>query len=312
MDPGPPPALSGRLWRRRQALAGDASQRRYTRLERTAGNGTAILVEYPGEMAALIARDSGVLRWCAERGLRVPAIIDCNLSRGWIVLEDFGAADADECLRRVSGKQRTDLFASTIRPLAVLAAIPPHELPPWNRPLDATRLRFELAGFELWYLRHLRGLAPPPVVSDWLDGLADVVGGHPKRVCHRDYHLNNLFLLADGQVGVIDVQDILLGPDTYDAASLLEERATPELVGPDRSRRWLEEWAATVAAEPGWERRFTQATLQRTLKVLGTFARLVLAGRNQYRPWLEALEHRLAARADEVGLPPALASLLLD
>jgi aminoglycoside/choline kinase family phosphotransferase len=185
-------------------------------------------------------------------------------------------------------------------------------LPAWNRPLEGGRLRWELAGFELWFVADRAGRPPTPELTAWLDALAEDVAGHPLRVCHRDYHLNNLFFVEGGEVGMIDVQDVLVGPDTYDAVSLVAERAAPELIGEADRQRWLERWAERTGATPGWRERMDKVRVQRALKVLGTFGRLTAAGESRYRPWLRALIRRLAAEGDRLRLPPYVAELLVD
>jgi hypothetical protein len=172
-------------------------------------------------------------------------------------------------------------------------------------------LRWELAGFELWFVRHHVGRTPFPALTTWLDGLAKEVASHPVRVCHRDYHLNNLFLLDEGPVRVIDVQDALVGPDTYDAVSLLEERSMPDFLAAADRQAWVEEFAMRTRLGGDWPSRFRAVRAQRGLKVLGTFARLVATGREEYRPWLDDLGRRLGDAGPELGLTQALTDLLL-
>jgi aminoglycoside/choline kinase family phosphotransferase len=298
-------------WRRIERLAGDASTRVYTRLEKPDGQ-SWILSEYPGESRRLLGRDLEVLNWVAARGLRVPATIEHDLAAGWALLEDLGRVDAATVLASATAEEQRRLLAASLQPLVVLAGIQPDQLPPWNAPLDRARLRWELAGFELWFVRHWRGRSPEPELGEWLDRLAEEIGHHPRRVCHRDYHLNNLFVLAGGEVGVIDIQDILVGPDTYDPVSLLAERDTPRLLDPSLCREWLELWAEITAAAPGWQQRWPLVRMQRGLKVLGTFARLTLGGSSGYRPWMEALAAELAAVSEIEDLPGELSSILVD
>jgi aminoglycoside/choline kinase family phosphotransferase len=300
-----------RPWARSEALAGDASTRRYARVWDGAGR-CAILVSYPEAIRAQLARDLAARSWCADHGLRVPALVDWDAASGWAVVEDLGTTDAAAVLATTGVEDRLELAAQALAPLEVLAAVPAAELPAWNPPLDAGRLRWELAGFELWFLRHLRGRRPEPPVTAWLDALAAVVGSHPRRVCHRDYHLNNLFYLPSGEVAVIDFQDVLLGPDTYDAVSLLHERAMPSLISDQERRLLARSWAARTAGTPGWELRWRQVRVQRGLKVLGTFARLLASGRGGYLSWLESLGRELAGELEALAAPPSLPDLLLD
>jgi aminoglycoside/choline kinase family phosphotransferase len=298
-------------WRRIERLAGDASTRAYTRLTDHTGR-SWILSEYPAEARAFLGRDLEVLSWLADQGLRVPELIDRDLEAGWSLLEDLGRNDAARLLRAAAVEKRREVLDASLTPLVALAHIDPAQLPSWNPPLDGSRLRWELAGFELWFVRHWRGRRPETWLADWLDGIARQIGGHPKRICHRDYHLNNLFPLSDGNVGVIDAQDILVGPDTYDAVSLLAERDTPRLIDSALRLDWLERWAVSTGATPGWQQRWPVVRLQRGLKVLGTFARLSVGGSHGYRQWLESLATELVADAELLQLPGRLRPILVD
>jgi len=296
---------------RREPLAGDASTRRYSRLTDRHGR-TAILAEYPPGPRAVLDRDLEVMAWLASIGLHLPAVLDRDLEAGRILLEDLGAADAEATLRSAQPGERPALAAALLAPLEVLAAQPTAILPGWNRPLDAGRLRWELAGFELWFVRHRQGVTPNAALDRFLDDLAEEVAGHPSRICHRDYHLNNLYLVANGAVAVIDAQDALVGPDTYDAVSLLEERAMPELLADDERHLLRQAWAQRTSTAAGWARRWPRVRAQRALKVLGTFARLEAAGRSGYTGWMTRLAANLAAEADSLGLPGEVVDRLLD
>jgi aminoglycoside/choline kinase family phosphotransferase len=259
-----------------------------------------------------MGRDLEVRAWAAAHGLRVPALIGYDLSDGWAVLEDFGADDAEHALERMPHSERLERGTFLFHPLIALATVDLSELPAWNPPLDMQRMRWELAGFELWYLRHHLKFAPTPPVGRWLDDLAAAIAEHPRRVCHRDYHLNNLFLLANGEIGLIDYQDMLIGPDTYDGVSLLSERGALSLFSEDEGRRLREAWAVATGAASGWRDRWRQVSLQRGLKVLGTFTRLTAAGATVYEQWIGPLANRLAAQAGAVSAPSELVDLLLD
>lgn len=298
-------------WVREIELAGDASYRRYTRLIAATG-ATVIRVTYPADRAEALVRDCEVLAWLSERGLRVPKRLWPQREPGRVYLEDFGEEDAEKALRQSDPRERGERVRGLVSPLVALSAMTIDDLPPWNTPLGAQRLREELAAFEEWFLSRFLETALRPAVGGWLDELAATVGRHPLRVCHRDYHLNNLFFLADGQVGVIDAQDLLVGPDTYDAVSLVGERAFPDLLGEEEARAWLELWAETTGAAIGWERRALEAGLQRALKVLGTFARLDLNGRPGYRKWMGPLAQRVAPALRALAAPPELEDTLLQ
>ncbi len=298
-------------WVRERELAGDASHRRYARIWDGLGR-SAVIVRYPQSVRDQLERDLSVRMWCEEHGLRVPLLLDHDLGHGWAVHEDFGVEDAEKTLEIARPDERVGLALRCLRPLVRLAELPPDELPRWNSPLHGKRLRWELAGFELWVMRHLMNANPSPAIGDWLDELAAIINQHPVRVCHRDFHLNNLFLLPEEEVGVIDYQDILIGPDTYDMASLLGERAMPRVLAAAERQRIQNAWATATRAEAGWLERFLLVRIQRGLKVLGTFARLTATGAASYEQWIEPLARDLAAEVGDANAPSDLVGLLLD
>ena len=306
-----PAAILPKPWIREQTLLGDASSRRYARLW-DRHDRTALLTFYPKSVRGQMGRDLEVRAWCSAHGLRVPSILDHDLGEGWAVLEDFGPDDAECALEDAPPGVRGELGLQFIAPLVTLAKFQPAKLPAWNPPLDRARLRWELAGFELWFFRHHLEMAPSPSMGCWLDDLAGAIGEHPQRVCHRDYHLNNLFLLADGSVGLIDYQDILVGPDSYDAVSLLGERGMPRVLTKTERIQIRESWAADTDAEPGWLDRWRLVRVQRGLKVLGTFARLAAGGANAYEIWAEEMVRHIAPELASLEAPSELVNLLLD
>jgi aminoglycoside/choline kinase family phosphotransferase len=268
------------------------------------------LVRYPSEVRRQFDRDLETRRFCERHGLRVPALYEVDRDAGWAVLEDLGDHDAAATLAATPAADREGLVSALTRPLCALAAIDPRQLPRWNQPLDSSRLRWELAGFELWFVRHRCGRTPSAQLGRWLDRLATTVGSHPQRVCHRDYHLNNLFVLADGSTAAIDFQDVTLGPDTYDLVSLLGERALPRLLAAEGRLKVARTWAENTAATPGWRERSQWTSVQRGLKVIGTFARLELTGTASYGGWLSERCADIWAELDPIGAPDELIEIL--
>lgn len=296
-------------WSRTEALTGDASPRRYSRLWAPDGR-TAILVEYPSAIRSRLSVDLDVLNWCRRRGLRVPKTVACDLAQGRAVLTDLGRIDAEAALEAMAIDDRRNLVKAMLQPLEVLAGCPIDELPLWNPPLARDRLRWELAGFELWFVRHYRSQTPSAGLGRWLDALAEEVGSHPRRVCHRDYHLNNLLIDEESTIGVIDIQDILVGPDTYDAVSLVAERAATRLLSMTQRSHVLSRWAQRTRAEPGWRDRAAAVRIQRGLKVLGTFARFTTAGRTEYHRWMIDLARDLIDPLEDRGAEDEILALL--
>ncbi len=291
-------------------LAGDASARRYRRLALATG-GSVVECRYPPDAGAQLVRDLEVRAWFASIGVAVPAVLDVDVDGGRVWLEDLGDVDAASRITEAPAAVRGTVAARLLRPLVRLAAVPPGALPPWNQPLDARLLRSELTAFERHYLAERHERPSSDGVGRWLDRLADAVGCHPVVPCHRDYHLNNLWLEADDIVRVIDEQDARLGPDSYDAVSLLFERDAGTALRDADREAVLAAWAHATGARPGWRVRVAEVRLQRGLKVLGTFARLAGEGRSGYEPWIAPLERALAGALRRAGAPLELVETLL-
>ena len=187
--------------------------------------------------------------------------------------------------------------------LAGFQLCPAYGLP--NPPFDGPFWRRELAVFE----RFARpdGHRDGPTVSGFLDELARRLATHPSRLVHRDFHVNNLFWHAGG-VWAVDFQDMRYGPDTYDAVSLLRERAGVYLTGDPA--RWLETAARRLGWPDGWRDRFLECAAQRGLKVVGTFLRLKAEGRGRYSAWVADVARQAEAALRSLASPPAVVEAL--
>ena len=110
---------------------------------------------------------------------------------------------------------------------------------------------------------------------------------HPYVLCHRDFHGINLHIFNDS-LYMIDYQDLRMGPDTYDVASLLRDRGVARILGPEAERELLEYYRDRVGAGKDLHHRYLETLLQRSLKILGTFAmQAVTRGRRHYLQWVE-------------------------
>ena len=267
-----------------ETLPGDVGRRRYFRLTLSDGRAALGVVYPPEEM-------DSCRRWVAARALlserlRVPVLIADDQSGNHLV-EDFGRTDlAARFLQRP--RERRDWLERATKALGVLAEVPD---PLINSPFDAAFFRRELdlareAVFDL-YLKAPLSSEDRAVHDRWADSLAREITSHPQVLCHRDYHGNNLFPLCDA-VGWIDFQDLRLGPDSYDIASLLWERTTLDWMTVETAGETLEGFARLRRLEAsGLRRRFDRVLLQRAWKVCGTFARAVAQGRGEaYRRYL--------------------------
>lgn len=259
-------------------LAGDLSQRRYFRIF-LAGGASLLAAHYPESLRATMARFVAARSLLAAAGVRVPEIRESSSERGWMLLEDLGAATLFEAGDRTE-EERFVWFVAAAQSAGRIAGLDANEVARLgNPPLDAALLRRELEPtFE--FLLDPAGLTGLPgerlELSAALDELCARLGGDPLVPCHRDFMSRNLIPLAEG-VAVIDFQDLRLGPPAYDLASLLNDSYFP-----DRARE------AAILAErwrsgPGRE-AYSRAVVQRTLKAAGTFARFAARGNPRHVP----------------------------
>jgi hypothetical protein len=269
-----------------EILPGDVGRRRYVRLF-LGDNRTVLGVVYPAE------EEDSRRRWLAARNflrseVRVPSVL-ADDGRGSQIVEDFGRIDlagvlAEEPAARPRWLQRAAAAAASV------SRMPDPEI---NAPFDAALFRRELElAREAVFDMHLAAPLTPAERSAhdaWADVLARELEDHPRRLCHRDFHVNNLFPIEE-EVGVIDFQDLRSGPDTYDLASLLWERTTLSWMSPGLAEETLSDFTGRQGLEPApFRARLDRVLLQRAWKVCGTFARAVALGRGEgYRRFLPA------------------------
>lgn len=249
-----------------EPMACDASQRRFFRLPVSAGQ-SVVLMLYPAEAEDTVRHHAAVFRWAWRQGLPVPRLL-VELPEG-LVVEDLGTQGARDALA-------TSPEAAQEQLLGVLAAFQAcRGAFALNPPFDSQLFMRELQQF-----LDFAGFSQPPVplLQVFCQYLAQALTTHPYRLCHRDLHLDNLLATPSG-LKTVDFQDLRLGPDTYDAASLLRERGGSTLI----PESFLARAAQELGWEGDWQTRFVQCAAQRGLKALGTFLKLASQGRNEYR-----------------------------
>lgn len=210
--------------------------------------------------------------------VNVPTIYQHNITEGFLLLEDFGA----ECfLDKVNTDNATDLYGTALNSLITLqsnTAIENSPLPHYDHAL----LTRELAIFKDWYVDQLLDGEIPDVL--WKNIQSILINSaleQPKVCVHRDFHSRNLMVTNEDSLGVIDFQDAVIGPITYDAVSLLRDCyiAWPE----QQVDTWMMSYyqrlknigliTCTLAQFKRW---FDLMGMQRHLKAIGIFSRLHL------------------------------------
>jgi N-acetylmuramate 1-kinase len=252
----------------------DASFRRYFRV--TLDAGTRIVMDAPPqrEDCRPFVRVAQLMR---DAGLHVPAVLAADIDQGFLLLSDLGDTTY---LKALNENNAAALFGDAITALvAWQRASRPGVLPPYDRAL----LQREMDLFPEWYIgRHL-SLTLSDAQRATLAGinnlLADSALAQPAVYVHRDYMPRNL-MLSEPNPGVLDFQDAVYGPITYDVASLFRDAfiSWPEERVIDWVARYWEQAKRAqlpVAADFGeFYRAFEWMGLQRHLKVLGIFARI--------------------------------------
>jgi hypothetical protein len=215
----------------------------------------------------------------ADIGLNVPLIKHSNLAQGFLVLSDLGSKQYLSALNEANVEQ---LYGDALRALLTLQAKGPKdgELPPYDHAL----LMREMELFREWYVKtHLQlSLSPSEekMLTDIFERLAESALEQPKVCVHRDYHSRNLMLTAVNNPGILDFQDAVIGPVTYDLVSLLRDCyiAWPKQQVEAWALNYLQQAADAGVIDERDEGRLLQwfdwMGVQRHLKATGIFARL--------------------------------------
>ncbi|MDR2127764.1 MAG: phosphotransferase [Burkholderiaceae bacterium] len=268
----------------------DASWRRYLRVSSAdaGGSGTTfIIMDAPPdkENCAPFVR---VARLMAQAGLNVPRILAWDEASGFMLLTDLGTQTMLDAIDPGQPQQARPLYEQALDALlAWQRASRPGVLPAY----DQTLLLREMALFPQWYLEQHRGLNLSDAQRSVLQQtFAQIVARNlaaPAVYVHRDFMPRNLMIApAGGPLGVLDFQDALYGPASYDIASLLRDAFLSwdeEFVLDITIRYWEQARRAALMDHEDWHADFGSfwravewMGLQRHLKVAGIFARLTL------------------------------------
>jgi aminoglycoside/choline kinase family phosphotransferase len=259
--------------------SGDASFRRYFRIRAPGlGQATAIVMDAPPgkEDCRPFLHAAAVL---TDTGLTVPRVHAHDIDQGWILLEDFGSVTYLDVLNEQTAPA---LYAEASAALVRMQAA--DQGARFAR-YDAALLDREIGLFLPWYVeRHLQQTLTEQETQAFADVqrlLIDRALAQPSVLVHRDYHSRNLMLLpGERNPGVLDFQDAVCGPITYDLVSLLRDAYIAwdeEQVLDWCIRHWdrCRKAGLPVASDfAEFYQDFEWMGLQRHLKVLGIFARL--------------------------------------
>ena len=259
----------------------DASFRRYLRVR--AGDATLIVMDAPPpqEDVRPFVHVAGLI---GAAGLHGPAVLECDAERGFLLLDDLGSQLYLDALRDAGAPEADALMRDAVRALVQWQSrVPAAALPPY----DETLLQRELALFPAWCVQREFGVVWTGAQrTSWQSLcrlLVDSALAQPLVAVHRDWMPRNL-MVADPNPGILDFQDAVAGPVTYDVASLLRDAflSWDEAREIDWAARWWDEARRAGVLPPEafggdfaecW-RALEWMGLQRHLKVMGIFCRL--------------------------------------
>ncbi|WP_430423615.1 aminoglycoside phosphotransferase family protein [Methylibium petroleiphilum] len=294
-----------------RTASADASFRRYFRID--GRDGPRIVMDAPPahEDCRPFVGVAALLR---GGGLEAPEVLSWDEPHGFMLLSDLGATTYLEAIRRADPVQSNALYLAALDALVRLQRIDAQaRVPNYDRAL----LQRELDLFPTWYIeRHCRHTLDDKALAQLqrcFELILDACTAQPAVLVHRDYHSRNLMLPREpgGPPGLLDFQDAVWGPVSYDLASLLRDAYVEweESTQLDWAVRYWERGRKAglpLDADFGnfW-RDFEWMGLQRHLKVLGIFARLSHRdGKDGYLkdlPLVWRYAHRVASRYNGLG-----------
>ena len=275
-------ARDGERWSSIGSASEDASFRRYFRVTSDSGS-TAIVMDAPPP-AEDVRTFINMTDLLAGGGVQVPLIRAQDAARGFLLLDDLGRSTYLAALADADESTRQSLFSDAITSLVRLQQIDPLRAATPLPHYDAAVLRREITLFPDWFLdRHLSA----ELTHDEKNALERVYAAlivsalaQPTVLVHRDYMPRNLMLTPERNPGVIDYQDAVIGPISYDVASLMrdaflswEERQIIDWA----ARYWDQAKRAGLPVRADFSEFYREMEwmgLQRHLKVLGIFARI--------------------------------------
>jgi N-acetylmuramate 1-kinase len=264
-----------------ETVSGDASFRRYFRFTNpdiSASNKTVIAVDAPPEVEDNYAFQKIALI-LKKNKLLVPEICFIDHKLGFLLLSDFGN---ELYLSHLNKDNVEELYSNAINSIISMLLIPKAQLSTLAK-YDHCELNFEMMLFNQWFIKHHLELevseAEQQCIKEAFSALTENAVTQPQYFVHRDYHSRNLMICSDKAPAIIDFQDAVVGPITYDLVSLLKDCYIqwPE----EQVEKWCFSFYEKLTALglidykfSAFQKQFDLMGMQRHIKVLGIFCRL--------------------------------------
>jgi aminoglycoside/choline kinase family phosphotransferase len=249
-----------------EPLAGDASVRRYFRVHLPDGT-TRMLAYYPREVRRQLEQFLAAYQAVRPHG-RVPDVL--RYSEAALLQIDVGDQTLFDLLHH-DRQQGVRLYRQAID---ALAAFQRAEAGKVNPPFTSDFFFGELEMTRQFYVEKLMGTSEDGSgrLVPLFRRLSDKLQRHPYVLCHRDYHGQNIHVLNNA-LFIIDYQDLRMGPDAYDMASLLRDRGVARILGEQTEMELLAYYAGPRSTDGGLRVRYFESLLQRSIKIIGTYSR---------------------------------------
>jgi hypothetical protein len=326
--------------RRVERLKGDASNRTYSRIWLAPDSVPATLIlmtlaepeAFKRSEEAASPADAPISelpfvnlqRYFSARGLGVPTLHHYDAERGRLVLEDLGDLTLWEAVADAPPSRIEDLYRRAVDELVMLQVPDPDadssSCVALGRRFDPALLRWELDHFLEYGIEARNGQAvaatPRAAIARIFERIAAELASVPTLLVHRDYHSRNL-MISDGRIRVIDFQDALVGPCTYDLASLLRDSyvVLDEALIDRLVAYYLNAAPGPFRDAAAFRRWFDVTSVQRNLKAAGRFIYIEkVKGRPTHLPYvaptLRSVRRNLDKYPDLAELRTLLAPLV--
>lgn len=258
-------------------MTGDASFRRYFRIENR--DKRAILMDAPPpheDPKPFI----DIAQYLTRAGFRAPIIYGSDLQHGLVLIEDFGDQRMREHLDDVPQDEET-IYKQAIDIIIKLADVPPADVPLYD---EQAYIR-EVNLLPQWYLPAVNINGDNIAYENlWKEALTPIYAAKKVTVL-RDYHAENAMLLSDGDMGIIDFQDALVGHQAYDLVSLLQDARRD--VSSTLEQKMITYYMKNIDVGQDFLDHYALLGAQRNAKIIGIFTRLCFRdGKHKYLDYL--------------------------
>ena len=266
-----------------QPLREQASLRHYFRIHTDTGTKIGLISEPNSKQNELFEIHSNFLK---KNGIKVPKVEVFDHQKGFMILEDFG----DKVVQLVINEENKEfLFKKSLKQIHKLQVVqPPADL----IKLTGERLNQQMSLFSEWFLTSFLELDystnDKKMINDSWDLIAKECSQQPHVLCHFDFEFRNLMLLEKNEIGVLDFQDLCLGPYAIDLVSILKDIENPLshedllnclqfYIDGNKSNKLDKLKLSDV------EKDLDFAGFQRQFRILGTLSRLHLRDKKSFR-----------------------------